>query len=206
MLWRSNDPKFAEIFKKHIALSVQAAGELKALFKDGSFKEMRLERISELEGQADALVKECHEVLDRSFITKLDKPDIVLLIHELDEILDYTKSMVWRLKIYRVAQFRPECQIFADIVAQMTEALNESLQDLYHLKHKQTRELVVKLKDLEEKSDHLLYAALEKIFHECRDAKEYIAWKDIFQQLENVTDHCEDVANILSSISRKEGV
>ena len=118
----------------------------------------------------------------------------------------YTKSMVWRLKIYRVAQFRPECQIFADIVAQMTEALNESLKDLYHLKHKQTRELVVKLKDLEEKSDHLLYTALEKIFHECRDAKEYIAWKDIFQQLENVTDHCEDVANILSSISRKEGV
>jgi len=44
------------------------------------------------------------------------------------------------------------------------------------------------------------------MFHECRDAKEYIAWKDIFQQLENVTDHCEDVANILSSISRKEGV
>ena len=62
----------------------------------------------------------------------------------------------------------------------------------------------IALKDLEEEADRLLYYALRQLFLTEKDWKSVIAWRDVFENLERITDYCEDVINIINSVARKE--
>jgi len=65
--------------------------------------------------------------------------------------------------------------------------------------HKVAREV----KALEEKADAIYSAAIEELFAGTPDAIQVIKWKEIYDNLEHAVDECEDVANVLESISLK---
>jgi uncharacterized protein Yka (UPF0111/DUF47 family) len=65
--------------------------------------------------------------------------------------------------------------------------------------HKAARQV----KELEEKADAIYSKAIQALFAGQPDALEVIKWKEIYDNLEHAVDECEDVANVLESISLK---
>ena len=53
---------------------------------------------------------------------------------------------------------------------------------------------------LESDADHVMRAAMAKLFREEPDVRNVIKLKEIYELLESVTDKCEDVANIIEGI------
>ena len=53
---------------------------------------------------------------------------------------------------------------------------------------------------LESDADHVMRAAMSKLFRDEPDVKNLIKLKAIYELLETVTDRCEDVANIIEGI------
>jgi uncharacterized protein len=53
---------------------------------------------------------------------------------------------------------------------------------------------------LESQADRLLSTSMAKLFREEMDAKELMKAKIIYEFLEEVTDRCEDVANLIEGI------
>ena len=53
---------------------------------------------------------------------------------------------------------------------------------------------------LESDADHVMRAAMSKLFREEPDVRNLIKLKAIYELLETVTDRCEDVANIIEGI------
>ena len=53
---------------------------------------------------------------------------------------------------------------------------------------------------LESDADRVMRAALSKLFREETDVRELIKLKAIYEQLESITDRCEDVANLIEGI------
>jgi uncharacterized protein Yka (UPF0111/DUF47 family) len=53
---------------------------------------------------------------------------------------------------------------------------------------------------LESDADHVMRAAMSKLFREEPDVRNLIKLKAIYEILESVTDRCEDVANIVEGI------
>jgi hypothetical protein len=56
---------------------------------------------------------------------------------------------------------------------------------------------------LENEADHVRLEAIGKLFREEKDPIELIKWKEVYETLEQVTDKCEYVANILESVVLK---
>jgi uncharacterized protein Yka (UPF0111/DUF47 family) len=53
---------------------------------------------------------------------------------------------------------------------------------------------------LESDADHVMRAAMSKLFRDEPDVRNLIKMKAIYEILETVTDRCEDVANIIEGI------
>ncbi len=204
MFWKTNDKKFEQIFKDHITNTVQAAHELVRLFDNLKNKEATVRRIIELEHKGDELVKEAHELLDDTFITRLDKADIIMLLDKLDCVTDFIRATATRVAIYNLIKERKEAKHFARMVCKMTEMLQEIFGGISCIPLALAKKQSIALKDLEEEADRLLYYALRQLFLTEKDWKSVIAWRDVFENLERITDYCEDVINIINSVARKE--
>jgi uncharacterized protein Yka (UPF0111/DUF47 family) len=60
-----------------------------------------------------------------------------------------------------------------------------------------------RVKELEEEADQIYSEAIAELFTGRPDPLEVIKWKEILDNLEHAVDECEDVANVLESISLK---
>jgi uncharacterized protein Yka (UPF0111/DUF47 family) len=59
------------------------------------------------------------------------------------------------------------------------------------------------IKLLEEEGDALYSAAVGALFEGTPDALDVIKWKELYDNIEHAIDECEDVLNVLESISLK---
>ena len=53
---------------------------------------------------------------------------------------------------------------------------------------------------LESDADRVMRAAMSRLFREQADVRELIKLKAIYEQLESITDRCEDVANLIEGV------
>jgi uncharacterized protein Yka (UPF0111/DUF47 family) len=59
------------------------------------------------------------------------------------------------------------------------------------------------LKLLEEEGDAVFHEALDVLFSNATDAILVLKWKELYDKIEDAIDQCEDVGNVLQSISIK---
>ncbi len=62
------------------------------------------------------------------------------------------------------------------------------------------RSAAVEINRLENEADRAHQAAVRRLFEEERDPIAIIKWKEILDFLEEATDRCEDVANVLEGV------
>lgn len=204
MFWKSNDMLFEQLFKEHVSNTKQAARVLAELVEKPENRVELVQRIVELEHKGDDLVGKAHELLDSTFITRLDKADIVVLLDELDDVVDYIKSTANRIAVYGITQSNAEAREFASIIVKMVDGIDSLFGNIAKIQLASAKQQVFVLKGLEEEADVLLHRALQRLFQGGADWKEAMQWKDIYEGLERVTDHCEHVVNVVNSIARKE--
>lgn len=206
MLLKKKKRTFDQIFQDHIYISLQCAEELSALLSDYSTAQQCIEKIIALEKEADWLVGETFQLLDNTFIAHYDKPDVERFISHLDDIADNIKKTVVSLQVYNIQNPRSEAQEFSLIILDMVKSLHEAIGKINTLKMNTIEPYVIHIKELEEKADDLLYRSIQNLFNDEPDPKQVVKWKDILEKMETVTDHVEDVINVLSSIVRKESL
>jgi uncharacterized protein len=61
-------------------------------------------------------------------------------------------------------------------------------------------ESAVEINRLENESDRVHQNAVRRLFEEERDPVAIIKWKEILDFLEDASDRCEDVANVLEGV------
>ncbi len=204
MFSKKKKRSFDHIFQEHIHTTLQCTKELNSLFGNTPIAAQQIDKIIVLEKEADRLVGETFQLLDNTFISRYDKPDIERFISHLDEVIDYIRKVAVSVRDYRIQDSRREAPEFAAIIAEMVQLLHEAVGKITALKMTTVEPYVIHIKELEEKADDLLHQSIQNLFDDEPNPKLVIMWKDIFEKLETVTDNAEDVMNILSSIVRKE--
>ncbi|MBN2356274.1 DUF47 domain-containing protein [candidate division KSB1 bacterium] len=191
---------FFDFFEQHAGVIIRTCHELKFLAEgNGSMIDI-VQRIEDLEHEADDVTHRCIDALHRTFITPIDRSDIHLLIKRLDDIVDSIDSATRRISLYDISSIRPEAKKLAEILVQCSETIEQALKGLRNMKHSES--IIEKCRiihDLEEKGDEVLRSALIRLFKE-DDSVLIIKWKEIFQRLEKAVDRCEDVANIIEGV------
>lgn len=197
-LMPKNDDYFRD-FDEAIALIVEIA----RVVEKGLTSPLDLDALKpvfELENKADVITARCLERLDHSFVTPLEREDIHRLITGIDDVADHYEGFVIALDVYGVTELRPELQAMATSSRQLCEALVRAVSLVRTLTPQQVREATTEAKRYEDAVDDLHRGALKTLFRSRPDASELVAWKDLFDRIEEVSDRGREVALIVEHI------
>jgi predicted phosphate transport protein (TIGR00153 family) len=193
--------KFFDLFIQHGELCVKGGKELVSLMTNFDDLEHRVHAIETIEKQADKVTHATLELLHKTFITPLDRDDIHQLITRMDDILDLMEDVGQTIWLYDIKQITPEAKRLAELCQACCEKVLASITLLHNMNNaREILNICADIDRLESDADHVMRAAMSKLFREEPDVRNLIKLKAIYEILETVTDRCEDVANIVEGI------
>jgi predicted phosphate transport protein (TIGR00153 family) len=197
--------EFYDLFEEETKNLVVAAEKLVDFFENYENVEEKAKELKDLEHRGDIITHEIIARVHRSFVTPIDREDITLLAHSLDDVMDFMEAAGRTAWLYHIAQPTERARELARIVVKMANKLNEVVP---RLRRRDQFTWILKqcvdINTLENDADEVQHAALAELFEVCStDTCEVIKWREIYGHLESATDRGEDVANVLEGIVLK---
>lgn len=158
----------------------------------------KADEIKEVEHKCDFLTHEIIQRLHRTFVTPLDREDIHELARSLDDVMDAIDATAALVRLYQISLVRTEARELTRIIIASAEQIVKALKALE--RRRGVAEPAVEINRLENEADRVHQVAVRRLFEEERDPIQIMKWKEILDFLEDATDRCEDVANVLEGV------
>jgi hypothetical protein len=160
-------------------------------------------QIKQIEQECDGLTHNIIQRLNRTFVTPIDREDIHALATSLDDVMDAIDAAANVVRRFRIATVRYGARELASLTWQSAMQVRVAVEALE--KKQGVHERAVEVNRLENAADDVHDEALRRLFDEEKNAISVIKWKEMFDLLEEATDRCEDVANVLEGVVVKHG-
>ncbi|UCG79509.1 MAG: DUF47 domain-containing protein [Nitrospirota bacterium] len=194
---------FFEIFEQASQNLINASVALVDLFEKFDDLEHRVKKIHSLEHEGDLLTHEVMRRLNKTFLTPIDREDIHALAARLDDVLDLIWAAADRFLLYKVKEKTDGVIELANSLKDNAEAIHRAIKELKGKRYSFVHDMCIEINRLENEADRIFRESMRKLFETETDPVEIIKWKEILEHMENATDQCEDVANILEGIVLK---
>ena len=196
--------KFFEYFNEHASRIAAASRELVLLlseYADVPARAARVERIIDLEHEADRITHDTAALLQTIFVTPLDRDDIHRLISRMDDVLDLMQDAAESLSLYDVQEVTTHAVELALLLQNGCERLQSAMLLLSNLKNApEILRLCREIDTMESRADRVMRTAISTLFRTESDIRQVIKLKAIYELLENATDRCQDVADVLEGV------
>ena len=199
----SKKQDFFDLFDKVAANILHAATLLVAIMEHFTNLDNWAQEVHQLENDGDLLTHDIIKKLNKTNITPIDREDIHALASTLDDILDFIWGTAARLAIFSMKESTKEAVIMSKELLATVELVHKAIKKLKEKNYSHMQEFCIEINKLENKMDRVFRDALGHLFDEIKDPILIIKWKEIYEHLENASDKCEDVADILDSIAIK---
>ncbi len=191
--------KFFSSFLDQVRLINEASSILYEAAKEGNSHLSRAAaRIQQLEDEGDEIIHETFTRLNQTFITPLDPEDIHALSSSLDDVLDGIEDAAYRMVAYRLDPIPPTAIELCEVVRDCARSLEMAFQKLD--KDEKLLSDCIEVNRLEDYADLLVRRAVAELFQQEKDPIALIKQKEIYELLEDTTDRCEDVADVLQNV------
>lgn len=166
--------------------------------------ETMLNEIHEIEHSADIKRHEMGDALAKAFVTPVDREDLDMLSHTLDNVTDKIEDIVQKLYINNITEIEPSAIIFAKNIVKGCEHLCELMDEFENFKKsKKIAALIIKLNDIEEECDKLYLSSMRELTKNSNDVLVTIAWREIYSCFESCIDACERVSECVGTVIMK---
>jgi predicted phosphate transport protein (TIGR00153 family) len=199
-------PREEKFFSDFLALAdelLRGAGLLEQMLAPERPVWDKADEIKEVEHKCDFLTHEIIQRLNRTFVTPLDREDIHALARSLDDVMDAIDASATLIRLYRLEHVRYGARELAVIVTACTREVRLGLEALEH--HKGLITHAIEINRLENEADRTHQQAVSRLFEDETDPLLVMKWKETLDFLEDATDRCEDVANVLEGVMVKHG-
>jgi predicted phosphate transport protein (TIGR00153 family) len=177
---------------------------LVANYKDLTLRAKYAAEVDGAERAADRITAEVNRLLHKTFITPIDREQILQLINALDDVLDLLQDATETLSLYDVQKITEEVVRLAEISVKCCERVQHAVSLLPRLSDAAVAEAALKtceeIDRLESDADRVMRSAMSQLFREEPDVRELIKLKAIYELLESISDRCEDVANLIEGV------
>jgi predicted phosphate transport protein (TIGR00153 family) len=194
---------FFEIFDRAALNLTKAATLLVALMENFDNIEQRAKEIYETEQEGDILTHEIMKKLNKTFITPIDREDLHALASSLDDVVDLIWASVDRLSVFKLTEPTKEVIVMSKDLLMTAEVIHKAIHKLKEKNYPYVQEYCIEINRLENRIDRAFRDALGSLFDKIKDPILIIKWKEIYEHLEDASDKCEDVANVLEAIVLK---
>jgi predicted phosphate transport protein (TIGR00153 family) len=198
---RPQKREFFDLFTQASANAREIARLLVELLENWPASRDKLRDIREAEHEGDRLTREVINLLNRTFVTPLDRDDMYRLATVLDDICDHIDEAADDIDAYEVQTVPAAAQRQADVIYRAASRLHEAVELLESFGD--TNRHLFALRELEDEGDRLEREAIAELFRSGQDPLTIIRWKDIHEQLEEAVDACENAADVLEAILSK---
>ncbi len=199
-------PREEKFFTDFVALAdeiVKASTLLEAMVATDPPDWEAAHGIKAIEHECDGIAHAIIQRLNRTFVTPIDREDIHELARSLDDVIDAIDAAAAVIRRYRVAPVRFGARELATIISSSTQQVRMAVDALE--RKVGVHERAVEVNRLENEADRIHDDALRRLFEEETDPISVIKWKEVLDFLEEATDRCEDVANVLEGVVVKHG-
>src|SRR3989339_965620 len=198
--------KFFDFLSLQADNIVKTADCFKHSVKKGAFDEETVKKIKDFEHEGDTLSHEIVDMLNRTFITPIDREDIYTLANTLDDVLDLINAMTGRMRLYKLDPRDEYFVQFVDTIDQASEALSHAVKHMHDTKRgRRVLDHCIEVNRLENLGDMIREKAISHLFETEKDPIMVIKWKEIYEVAEGTLDTCEHVAKVIESILVKHG-
>ena len=198
------DEEFFSLFSKASSNILEGASQLKELLDRFDNIQERARRIEEVEHRGDAITHDVVRKLNTTFITPIDREDIIKLASALDDVIDLIHGVATRLMVYKISATTPYAKELAFLILKAVQELQKGIEHLPLAKGRdRVYEHCVEVNSIENEADRVSRDAIANLFETQSDPVAILKWKEIYETLELATDRCEDAANVLESVALK---
>ena len=163
----------------------------------------KADEIKEIEHKCDFLTHETIQRLNRTFVTPIDREDIHALARSLDDVMDAIDAAASLVRLYRLPSVRFGARELAKVISASATSVRLALDAME--KHQGMSPHSIEINRLENEADRIHSESVSRLFDEERDPIQVMKWKETLDLLEEATDRCEDVANVLEGVAVKHG-
>lgn len=198
------DDKFNVLLNK-ISTNLKESADFFTEYKLKNVSDLKLfpEKMKEYETKGDIFVHEVITQLNDAFITPIEREDILQLAMSMDDVLDGLEGCAALFEMYSMTQADEFMLSFVESIQASVVEIDTAVGLLANKKLLQIREHAIKIKDYESKCDNILRQSIKHLFNVEKDAIRIIQAKGIYEELEDIADYCQVVANTLETIIMK---
>ena len=195
------DREFFDLFEEAGGNIVRGAQLLDQMLREWPEQAPLARDILICEQEGDRITHDIIHRLNNTFVTPIDREDILELAGKLDDIIDFTEEVADFLGLYKIEAPFEQAQKLAAILLESCRQVAEALSRLRGFKD--ISHYTVEINRLENDGDRVVREALAALFDNGIDPMVVIRWKDIYERIEDAIDATEHVANILEGIVLK---
>jgi uncharacterized protein len=192
---------FFDYFERMADKTLEGSKAMLDLLEDCTNVAEKARRIKAIEHEGDLITHQCIEELHKTFITPIDRDSIHRLITRMDDVLDLIEAVSERISLYDVDSPSEEARQLGRVLVFSVEQVGKAVRGLRNMKNApQILVECVEINRLENEADTLLRVAVGKLFKTEKDPLHVMKWKELYEGIEEATDRCEDVANLVEGI------
>ena len=196
------EDQYFDLFSQMTAKIEEAANVLVEMTQSsGEEFEAFRKRIKDIEHECDDLTHQVTTKLNKSFITPFDREDIYALSVALDDVCDYIDAGARAMRMYDIREFTGYARELVMIMQKLAVEIRKAV--LILKKPKEMHAHIVDVHSLDNDADDAYFRGVAELLQDAIDPILVIKWKELYEILENGTDRCESVANIIESIVLK---
>ena len=197
-MFMPKDREFFDLFESAATNVVRDADLLDQMLRNYPEKADLARDILICEQEGDRITHDAIHRLNNTFVTPIDREDIILLVSALDDIIDLTEEVADYMGLYKIEAPMEQAQRLAHILLEASRQVAAAMPRLRDFKDMDR--YTVEIHRLENDGDRIVREGVASLFEGGIDPMVVIRWKDLFERLEEAIDACERVANVLSGI------
>ena len=182
---------------------VQSAEILKDVFVNFHIEKLeeKTTEVHKIENNADKIIHKMRNHLIKDFLPPIDREDIALIGHKLDDIEDEIDEILINIKILNVTEIKEEVNEIADILLQSANAVKEMFLNFKNFKKMDLiKQKIIEVNELEEKGDKVFEKIMSSLYRTEINPFNLIKWSHIYNWLENAIDCCEQVSDCVEDV------
>jgi predicted phosphate transport protein (TIGR00153 family) len=197
------DAQFFDLFNQVADEIKVAARLLEQMLATDPPDAAKADAIKDAEHRCDALTHDTIQRLHRTFVTPFDREDLYALAAALDDVMDAIDHAASLVRLYKIEKVRPGARELAHTVSGSADRVHTALESMAAKRPVQPH--AVEINRLENEADRAYQVAVSALFETETDPIMIMKWKELFDMLEQITDACEDVANVIEGVVVKHG-
>ncbi|MEA2244649.1 MAG: uncharacterized protein QOD24_4205 [Solirubrobacteraceae bacterium] len=195
------DRAFFDLFEESANNVLRAAELLDEMLHSYPEQAQLARAILLFEQEGDRITYDIIQRLNSTFVTPIDRDDILNLASGLDDVVDLTEEVADYLGLYRIEAPMEQAQRQAHILMEACRQISEAMPRLRGFRD--VSHFTTEIHRLETDGDRVTREAVASLFDTGIDPMVVIRWKDIFERLEDAVDATEHIANLLANIVDK---